>query len=442
MTTHIYYNIDIKGGLTDTFPLGFLANFEEERVQPLLDDPTEWYLTIARFQVPGSEIPIFQFPVQDERISTGPITVPGGVGPGRIVLTTTDTSNLLGSDLVNISGTPNIDGTNIQVIQVLSPTTFSIDIPVLSVGGVGTYEKVQDPLQSTLSVTLEHNGDVVRQFIRYSNSAPTVPLPQLVDGKFPKTSFYWVFSYERFIKMINDAFATAHSNLTAAPVGSLPPYVQYTNGSLSYVCQRAFYQSDLPVAGRIDIYINILMGTYFDPFNYEIFSVNSPLGKDLKLEVNDVPENYYNPPNLTPVVPPDYFRIDAEYDDLYLWNTFKDLVFISDSLPVNYEFTGANSQGLINFQPIVTDFQPTFEGAGESRSTLQYFPQGEYRLINMNSTIPLKRVSIQIFWKDQFDVLHPLTIREGQDASIKLLFIKKSVYSPEEVVGGRGPRRF
>ena len=60
-----YYNVSLKyeensSGLT-------LARFQEERTQPILYNPSEYYLTIDRFSIPAREIPIFIMDIIDNQ---------------------------------------------------------------------------------------------------------------------------------------------------------------------------------------------------------------------------------------------------------------------------------------------------------------------------------------------------------------------------------------
>ena len=52
---HIYYNITIKQTPEN---LG-IAKFSENRVQPIIENPEEYELAVVRFNIPGTQIPIF-----------------------------------------------------------------------------------------------------------------------------------------------------------------------------------------------------------------------------------------------------------------------------------------------------------------------------------------------------------------------------------------------
>ena len=399
---HIYYNVTIDGS-----GLSKLAKFQEERVQPILDCPSDYHVTIERFSVPGSEIPILICPIQDIRGGSGIVNVPNNP-IGRVTIFSTN--NLQPSDTVVLSGT-SIDGIY-NVIQS-TPSTFSIDITIPSTVSIGTYTKQQDPNLTTLSITLQQGLDVVQQYLRFNGSPGFAPAA--INGVYPRTPYYFIYSYQRLINMINEAFIEAHNNLLVST--GVPPYITFDNEKLSYNLQRSTYLS------TIQIYLSSSISRYLDSFNYDLTELDN--GRHLQLIVTDVPSDYYQPLNLAPAVPGTYYRIEQEYSSIYLWNSFQNLVFMSQSLPIFYENVKSNAEGLVNFAPILTDFAPLFTSPGDSRSNLSYTPLGPYRLIDMNSTVPLRRIDIQVFWRDELDNLYPVQIREGQQVSIKLLFIRK-----------------
>jgi hypothetical protein len=70
----------------------------------------------------------------------------------------------------------------------------------------------------------------------------------------------------------------------------------------------------------------------------------------------------------------------------------------------------------------------------ESKPSIQYSPQGEYRLIDLQSNAPINNIEISVFWRDQYGILHPFVLEPGCFSSLKILFRKKIfnlVYLPE-----------
>jgi hypothetical protein len=506
----IYYNVTLRNenpvGNDSPVP----ARFEEERVQPLLDNPSDYYLTISRFTVPGALIPIFVFPIQNFREAVSNInSIPLQVTP-QIIVNTVAPHGLQNSDRITITGsnsTPSIDGTY-TIIHVNSATSFTILFgpPIVGAGTAGVVTRQQDANLSTLSVTIENNGVTRQVFLNYDprNNLNPPNTPTAQNPEWAKTPYYFVYSYDHMIEMINIALETAFFNIPVRPLGSIAPILCYNRSTqlISWIVQQQFYGGANIMSNQIDVFINTGMNAYLDGVQYDFNGNNTADGKDYRLIVDFSPcQNYTFPcedidpqtktittiplggPGLLTITTAaihnlfvgDYVRIDGtnstpsidglyivigvpsatsfvinlpfavtgagtagtvkeqcpyyqitqEYNTLYLWNSFKDLVFISNSMPIVNEYIKSTTAGLVNFQPIVTDFEPLLAAAGDARSTLQYFPQGPYRLINMNGTIPLKRIDVQVFWKDSEDNLYPILIPKGQPLTIKFLFIKK-----------------
>lgn len=57
-TDHVYYNADIVNHTPQPIPVQFL----EERSEAILSNPSEYYLSVIRFRLPGNLIPLFHFP--------------------------------------------------------------------------------------------------------------------------------------------------------------------------------------------------------------------------------------------------------------------------------------------------------------------------------------------------------------------------------------------
>jgi hypothetical protein len=84
--------------------------------------------------------------------------------------------------------------------------------------------------------------------------------------------------------------------------------------------------------------------------------------------------------------------------------------------------------------PIITDFIPNINSPGESRSIAYYNPTSQYRLIDMVSDTPLQKINLKIYWVDISNNIYPLYVSVAQQASIKLAFIRKSLYKQSNLL--------
>lgn len=533
---HIYYNV-IMGN--SHFSAGSntnnLATFSETRVEAIVDKPEDYYLSIIRFNVPGSSIPLFVCPIQ------------------------------------------------------LGLTQYDPDLTIFSVNLMyGSYS-------SQTYLTYQSN-------LYESNLPPGVgnppypkPLPPSQNnGVQVDSPYYYVYTYETMIDMINQAIVKAFSKLKAATSGSPPadpPYFVYNAETqlLQFICQDSYVgylkstTATPSLINTIGIYFNDPLKRFIDGFRFNTYSIDSPLGLDIQMDVvnynnnftqvkpvysigtasqtgttvtglgttftvgmvgGTIKWNYLSSPylnsqaaiitaftngttitvdrsqsvqtgsgatatltvdflgrvtsfiitapginyyvgeqvafvsgsNITSTInvltvdggggiltatllnqgfgyapgavtiagdvlgyysivygaTNEHLLLEQEYNTLAYWNSFRNLVFVTGSIPVASEYVptsvfGPNSgSGINNSRQILTDFEPLLQYAGDSRTNLQYYPQGPYRLVNLETNIPLRRFDVQIFWQDNNNVLRPVYLSRGTEATIKFLFLKKT----------------
>ena len=322
---HIYYNALITNNTTNLK----IANFSETRQTALVDDPSSYYATIARFQVPTTQIPLFSF----------------------------------------------IDG--------------------------------------SYSVTLSFNGVPFTTDLIYVRR----------DFGYPSEQF--VFDFQEMIDMINTAFATSFTNLkTAFPLAppTVPPFMLY-DGIEVGTSIRFEDQYDPAVASpTIEVYMNSVLYSFFN--NYLTDYLSFTADEAVRFIVKDNGNNVVGTDRI----------MRQEYATFYNWSDFKSLIITSNSLPIASEAIGTISggqQGTNTQLSIITDFVPTQFGTSDSASKLVYSPEPQYRLLDMYSNQSIRQLDFQIRYQDKYDVIRPIFLAPGQEASIKLLFVKKHLFSNE-----------
>lgn len=357
-----YYNVTINN--LNSNGNSIFASFSENRVQDILPEPSNnFYLTVVRFSIPGSEIPIFIMPVQ------------------------------LGQPDVNL-------------------TPFS--------------------------VTLSYLGNDFRVYLSYVTHDITAPIPaQPLISQDISSGYYYVYTYQDMLNYVNTALASAFNSLKSAFPTAPPteaPYFIYNPDTelISLVTQFSY---SLP--NSISIYTNLSLLTYFDALRVDFYGPNSINGKDSRFIIEFTHNNSYaKPGGIIPSPPanPDYLIFTQEFLALGKWNSMKSIVFLTGTLPINYEsvpqsplLSSTNiSLGANNFRPILTDFEPYLDQiAGSTRSIFQFYVQGPYRLIDLTSSTTIRQFDVQVFWQDHFGQLYPVYISYGQVVTIKFLFIRK-----------------
>ena len=353
---NVYYNIQLTNN--DETGRLFEARYQSEQTQVLLDNPSEFYLTIARFSVPGRNIPLMVFEVQDNQ---------------------------------------------------------------------------PDPNLGVYSVTLTFGADDYQTFTIYIPHVLNVPVPPSPIPVQIRSPYYYMFAYQNMIEFLNTALLTSFNALKAAHPGVVSteaPYFIYNDSKISLVMPYSY------ITDNIDIYFNLATLQLFEAFEGFFIGANQPNGKNWRLSKFFNDNGYAKPGGVIPVPPltPQYLIYVPEYINFRMWSVLNSLVFTTTALPINGEIQPAVvsieqiSTGATEFRSILTDFQPDLTFPGTGRTQLQYFPQGPYRLLDLTSTQPLRRVDIQVFWADRNNNLYPINLTFTESLSIKLLFIRKSTY--------------
>jgi hypothetical protein len=388
---NVYYNLTIRA-----LDKPILAEFFETRQDIILDDPNDYYMTIARFTVPLNSLPIFIFKIEE------------GI-----------TQN--------------------------------------------------DANKGSYSVSLVHNasGDVFTENLQFisENLSPVPVPPSLNNGKQLISQYYYVYAYQHMINMINTALANAFVALQAMHptiYSSNPPFFYYDENSelISLVAQKTYDNDGFfinvspgPIQTlfpqEIKIYSNTILLTLLDSFDvfFEGYNNNNNLTASFNIRASPFNRNVYFPNNVSPTdllinptndLPPTAFISSTqEYKSLIFWNSFRNLLFVTNTIPIKNEYLPTinslnnplQGEGINNFFPILTDFEPLLENAGNTRGLLNYVADGQYRLTDMQSNLPLRKFDIKLFWVDQDNNLYPLTLFPYTQIKIKFLFARKELFN-------------
>lgn len=113
-----------------------------------------------------------------------------------------------------------------------------------------------------------------------------------------------------------------------------------------------------------------------------------------------------------------YYIMTEENGSLFLINAFDNISFQSDTLPINPELIGTQKNIT---RRILTDFEPSRSDIN-NRSSIQYFPQGPLRWIDLFSSHPLRDTDLRVYWSTKDGTDHLVYIPPGDTLTVKLLF--------------------
>jgi hypothetical protein len=375
-----YYNIIINNSGTESIP----ANYSEQRDIPLMTRPSDYYMSVIRFSVPGFSIPISIIP-----------------------------------------------STNFPNLPVATP----------------------------FNLYLEYNGTLVTQnVIFYSRNTSTV------RKNIPNSNYYYIYDYQHFVDLVNNAFSLAVAALKTAVGSALnnltTPFMiynaqtqllslvttQYFSGSAYtefYETPSANYLTTTPTlpANKVNIFFNSELFNYFQALPVINFP-NQP--NKFWMLIENTYNNYYNDPQglipptgpTGPTLGPLGLQQTQQFNSLNTWNSFNSLAFISKSLPILKEFTpnvgyqnsNNTTQASSNTLPIITDYVPLLQFAGDQKADFVYNASSLYRLIQLQGINALYSIDLEVVWIDQYNNQYPIIVEPGQSINIKFMFVKKSLY--------------
>jgi hypothetical protein len=153
--------------------------------------------------------------------------------------------------------------------------------------------------------------------------------------------------------------------------------------------------------------------------------------------INNVVTNTWNNGTLTAV---NAIHMVQEYSTLALWSPIKSIVFRGSLLNVVSEMvaTPVIFQNGVNINagkqntdilPILIEYSVPLKTGTEYKPSIYFEPTAEYRLADLYSDIPVYGLQFNVFWKDTFGNLNPFLLSFGSKATMKLLFRKKSFNS-------------
>lgn len=346
---------------------------------------SEWYLSVTRFDIPGSLLPIFVFPV-----TTNP------------------------EDPTDVNYSP-------------LTVTLAYDLSTAPV--------VQQHLEFFPLNTAEAPNPPGYPSIAHSNA--------------PYYYVYEINHMLQIVNnALSDAFDTltaggAPSNPGSGAPDPQAPYFIYDSNSqlISLVVQRIYY--DLTLDHPIKIYLNSQLIQYFQAISTTNLAFDDPDGMDYQINVWSTGANYYTPqgylaPTMATDTPtyPYWYQITQEWCAFSYWCDFTSLMLTVTNLPVRMEYIpnnainnpaiSANFSANSNQSPILTDFVPDVQKPGDLQNKFIYNPTGPYRLIDLLGQQAVKNFDIQVWWVDRFNNLNPLYISAGQVCTIKMSFFKRN----------------
>lgn len=438
---HIYYNLQLFNNDTIGRSNSVPVRFQETRTSTILANPSEYFLSIIRFHIDTPSLPLIM-----PEVETDPTFNPSQ-----------DVDQLIYQIAVYKQG--NVNPPLIFPIkfskefQPFVPPPSQLDVNAISnpyyfVSEIDNFldminRSLQDAFITTAAGLQNLNRTDVPFFYKTSGNLFNIAFPQ------PQTSATYNANGSRNTAGVDGGNNTYSSipNINHvviafnSPLHTLFSSFQYRYiDSLNNLTLASFppLSNAKQTAGWYELVIKQPSPT--GSTNTSIFNTNIAGYSQIPASAFPYSNTSFYNNNVT-----SFTVLTQPYSSAPLWNPVKQVIFTTALMPVNNELIGlpgvVNSNTSLdtdvqnnNFSPVITDIEVPMIRGDETKCNISYTPSAEYRLIDLQSNVPINSIEVSVFWKDQYGVLHPFVLDPGCFSSIKICLRKKIfnlIYLPE-----------
>lgn len=313
----------------------------------------------------------------------------------------------------------------------VSIVRFKIDTSLLPVMLPVIQLNQINPNLTIYSFTLSYKGFDFQSYIIFEpqDLNTSQPLPPTTHQDV-NSGYYYLYNFAFFVNLCNKALTAAFNGL--AELIDLPtshsPFLLYDPSSNQLVFNADVTAYDNSLEDPIQIYFNIPCYNLFSSFQCSTISYASPIGKNyLLLTTND---QGFNVAELNTY---SALQIYQDYISSQLWSCVQSICLTSSTLPINGTMQGISSlngtSNNINYNtnisvPIISDFEVALTTGLDYKPSISYSPT-MYRLIDMYGHTDITNITIDAYWKDNQNNLHPLLMPANANSNLKILFRKK-----------------
>jgi len=274
----------------------------------------------------------------------------------------------------------------------------------------------------------------------------------------PSLPYYYCYSYQHFVDLINLALSYAINDYNGAHETSFtPPYVYFDPDT--YLFQlggdvkryRTNSKGEPSSGNNLSIFFNVPLLNLLSslPASYVanqvvVANTYSNLQMDYKMilstgsDVNiALTQPYVTNVRNNPINGNTDVYAVQEYETLALWTPVTGIIFKTTLLstapenmatPVVYQNNNQNiNAGRQNAEVLnilADDYAPTASGS-DYNPYIFYEPTGEYKLTDLYGKQPVNSIDIQVYWRDRYGNLVPFYLAIGATSTLKILFRKK-----------------
>jgi len=462
---NIYYNCLL---VNDT-PSSILATFDEVRTNYILNNCSNYYLSVVRVEIPVTNIPIFSF----RNNNFYSITYENNnffyqnflqYIPGNINYKETDTLKPIYNyqifvDMINnafnnspyqveATSTANLNAVYNNILQTLTnndaQTALILDGYSLNLNDLVLIQNQTDQTQNGVYIVSNVGSSSSNWILTRAYNTPLLlnsqALIKVLNGQTLGDNMYLMTS--------NNIVNIGVDNIVYTRF--FPPFMTFDNinGIFNLLFARnglwfLGYPSNNNSSTGVKLYFNSNLYKFFDSYDifYNKINIQTQVsGQDLQIIVEDQGNNILYPPSLigndgsqysTNILSYDggYYIITQSYSTLFNWYDLKTIILAS-SIPTRNElYNNLLSSTNNQFKNMITDIIPlkNILTPYQQKLVIEY-NDAQGRIIDLTSSEPLYRFDLQLYWTNYLNILIPLRIPQYNQISIKIKFQRKGAF--------------
>lgn len=366
----VYYDVQLRNHGSERGLKSQQLTFNEQRDTPIINNCSDYKMSIVRFYLDTFALPSLFFQVQNNQANRD-----------------------LGVYSVSMDYDDGFGGGAIGLVKYLNwiPQNTDAAVPLAP-------SATANGIQPFSEYYYCHN---YQYFINLINTALSVAMAEmriLVPG----------------LLTVDDPFLTWDADTAKATI----------------YARSSHFDSDNPI--RVNIYFNRALYSLLSTFNYIHNTVDVDRNQDYRILMRPFKgEKVVVLPNVGIDA---YIFSTQEICTVSQWTPISSILFTTNTIPITSTFDSnpviyidGNPQRLSNtynsFSNIITDL---VSNEFSMKPDLLYNPTAQYRYIDLENDVPLVNIDINVYFKDRLGIIRQFLLVPGASASLKILFEKKN----------------
>ena len=246
------------------------------------------------------------------------------------------------------------------------------------------------------------------------------------------SDYYYIYSYDYFVKLLNNTLEECYDALNGAVTGgisSYAPFLSLADNILIFNGDKTKYDLNLTTP-RIKIFCNTPMYELLNGFQWNKQSIIAD-GKNYQLNLTSENSNTLSLDNY------DALTQLQIYSSLSNWNPVQSIVITTNNIPIESQmmaplqilepkqvYNDGNKQSLNILTNLDVDLTDNPTGY---LPQISYGTSNNYRFVDLKNALSFNNIDISVYWLDHYQRLHPMFLAPQAKASIDLVFVNRNV---------------